>query len=83
MNTRGKKLNTAIERVERAQAAMEKVLLKMFPIGTTVRFRIQYGQVNPSIGTVIAHEGGPYAYVRIRLRSGSGQVRSVSARNIL
>lgn len=78
-----KQLAAAIERLERAETAMEKLLRRMFPEGTTVRFYIMHGQENPSIGTVIAHEGGRFASVRIRLRSRTEQVRSVPARQIV
>ncbi len=82
MNKRGKKLALAMERIERGEEAMLKLLEKMFPVGTTVRFHVQHGQVNPSVGTIIAHEGGRFAYVRIRMRSRTEHVRTVPACNI-
>ena len=82
MNPRGQKLKAAMQRVERAEEAMVKLLEKMFPVGTTVRFHVQYGQINPSIGTVVWHKGGRHAYIGIRLRSRTEQVRTVPARNV-
>lgn len=76
------KIGKLATKIRAAQDAMVKELERQFPIGTTVRCEIQYGQINPSIGLVIAHEGGEHAYVCVRLQSRTKEVRRVPASNI-
>lgn len=70
---------TATQRVVAAEDALIKLLEKQFPIGTAVKFYVMHGQVNPSRGEVIGHEGGRFAYLRVRLESRASVVRSIPA----
>ena len=69
--------------IEKAEYAMEKALARAFPNGTRVRCNIMYGQVNPSTGEIIGHEGGRNAYLIVRLNSRKQEVRRVPVENIL
>jgi hypothetical protein len=73
------KLAKSIARLERRQ---ERALVALFPIGTTVRCYLMHGQVNPSIGDVIAHKAGSTPYLRVRLRSTARKVRDVPAEDV-
>ena len=69
--------------IVKAEGAMEKALARAFPNGTRIRCNIMYGQINPSTGEVIGHEGGRHAYLTVRLNSRTQEVRSVAVENIL
>ena len=69
--------------IVKAEDAMEKALAKAFPCGTRIRCKIMYGQINPSTGEVIGHQGGRYAYLTVRLNSRTQEVRAVSVDNVL
>lgn len=78
-----KKIDALRERIKKAEAAMSAALERKYPVGTTLRFYIMYGQVTPSKGDVISHPGGRCAYVRVRLHSRTRSARDIPAANIL
>jgi hypothetical protein len=71
------------EELKRADAALIAALAKAYPEGWRVRFNIQHGQVTPSRGEVVGHEGGPHAYLLVRLESRTHGVRHVAAANVI
>jgi hypothetical protein len=79
MNDRGKKIQRCAERIAKAEAAMESLLKRLFPGGSTVRCYLMHGQVNPTKGDVIGHPGGRYGYLTLRLHSRARIVRDVPA----
>lgn len=78
-----KKIVQLQERLRRTNAALIKVLEKEYPEGWRVRFEIQSGQVTPSRGEIIGHEGGEYAYLKVRLECRTKLVRSISVDRII
>lgn len=66
-----------------AELGMKQFLEKHFPVGTRVGCWIMYGQINPSYGEVIAHTGGKYAYLRVRLKSRTNNVRDIPIEKIV
>ena len=69
--------------VVRAEESVIAALEKLYPVDSEVRCWLMYGQVNPSRGRVIGHEGGRYGYVTVRLESRTQEVRRVAAESIL
>ena len=70
-------------KIERAEKEMERALERAFPIGTRIRCTIMYGQITPSTGEVIGHQGGRHAYLTVRLNSRTQEVRAVPVENVL
>jgi len=79
MNSLKKKIDMLI----RAESAVIKELERRYPMHSPVRVMLMYGQINPSHGAVIGHDGGRNACVRVRLESRTQEVRSVAAENII
>lgn len=76
-------LNSKVKALEAAEAAVEKELARLYPMGWDVRVWLQDGQVTPSRGQVIGHRGTRYAYVLVRLESRTRATRDVPAKMIL
>ena len=79
-------MSTLKERVRAlvtAEAAVVSELERLYPIGKPVRVWLMSGQVTPSRGEVIGHDGGRHAYVRVRLESRTREVRTIAASNII
>lgn len=77
------KLQQHIKTLEIAEEAVIAELKTLFPKGTMVSANIQYGQINPSRGEVIGHQGGRFAYLVVRLDSRTKNVRLIAAENII
>ena len=71
------------QRLLECERRLDNALRRAFPIGTVVRAKIMSGQMNHSVGEVIGHPGGRHAYLRVRLRSRTKQVRYISAQNVI
>jgi hypothetical protein len=59
-----------------------RALERAFPIGTTVRFHVMYGQVNPTIGDVIGYETGSTPYLRVMMKTKKPTGRSIPVVNV-
>lgn len=77
-----KRLPQRIAALILAEEAVLEELKRLYPIDSPVRCMLMSGQINPSRGQVIGHDGGRYALVQVRLESRTNDVRSVSAENI-
>lgn len=73
------KLSALVKTEEAVIAELER----LYPVDTPVGVRLMHGQINPSRGRVIAHEGGRYGSVVVRLDSRTQDVRRVAADNII
>lgn len=78
-----KKLNAKVKILEAAEEAVIKELARLYPVGSRVSLWLMCGQVTPSRGEVISHQGSRHAYVRVRLDSRKQEVRSITAGNII
>lgn len=73
-------IEAARVRVVKAESYMEAQLKKHFPLGMVVRCWLQAGQTRPSEGEVIAHPGGRWGLLRVRLLTRMRKVRDVPAK---
>jgi hypothetical protein len=77
------RLQQRVKTLEIAEDAVIAELKLLFPKGMMVSANIQYGQIIPSHGEVIGHEGGRFAYLVVRLDSRTKNVRRIPAENII
>ena len=78
-----KQLKKSLDKVNAADDQLQSLLAKQYPLLTVVYFYIMHGQVTPSSGEVVGHEGGIHGYLRVRLNSRTRPVRSIPVKYII
>lgn len=78
-----KKLNRKLRALVHAEEAVIAELERLYPIDTPVSVWLMHGQINPSEGRVIGHQGGRHGLVIVRLASRTQDTRRVAASNIV
>lgn len=72
------KLHKLEKDIKFAKDKLRKTLARTWLEGDTVRFKLQYGQINPSEGNVVGHSGDGEIIVQMK----TGAVKRVHFTNI-